>query len=245
MPAHLLHQDPSLRAAFAARVQGQIASERDAVGQRVAERLAGAPKPLRSVIRWGVQHLWDGQGRQHARHGRQGEQQLTAALRWRLSSDWWVIPDVLISSDGRRVVQIDVVLVGPPGVIVVEVKRWTGAIRSTGDRWARKDGGRWIPCESPTRQNAAHVRELRAWWQAVGLSNQMGSLPVQPVIVLLETAWLRVTNPTMPVFDRPSAVARDVQGRRPTWTPETVAIVARMLAERPSPFHEGIRSPDG
>lgn len=138
MAAHLLHQAPGLRAAFAERVRDKTAAERDALGQRVEGRLAGSPKPLRSLIRWGVQRMWDGQGRQHARHGRQGERQLTAALRWRLSPDWWLVPDVLVSPDDAHLAQIDLVVVGPPGVVVIEVKRWTGAIRATGERWARK-----------------------------------------------------------------------------------------------------------
>ena len=235
MAAHLLHQAPGLRSAFAERVRDKTSAERDALGRRVEERLARSPKPLRSVIRWGVQQMWDGQGRQHARHGRQGERQLTAALRWRLSPDWWLLPDVLLSSDGDHLSQIDLVGVGPPGLFVTEVKRWTGAIRATGDRWARKDGARWLSCESPTRQNAAHVREMRAWWRAVGLEDQVGPIQIQPVVVFLETAWLRVTNPIMPVFDRPSAVAHHMQSHPTTWTPDKVETVAHTLAERPSP----------
>ncbi len=44
----------------------------------------------------------------------------------------------------------------------------------------------------------------------------MGPLPIQSVVALLETAWLRVTNPTMPVFDRPSVVTRYVEGQSAT-----------------------------
>lgn len=235
MPAHLLHQTPELRAAFARRIAEKTAIAQDALAQRVDDRLEGSPKLLRSVMRWGVQRMWEHQARHRARRGRQGEQQLTAALRWRLPGDWWIVPDVLLSADGDHLSQIDLIGVGPPGLFVIEVKRWTGAIRATGDCWARKDGGRWISCESPTRQNVTHVRQVQAWWQTVGLSNPVGPLPIQPVVVLLETAWLRVTNPPMPVFDRPSAVARYVQAQPATWTPETVETVARALAEPSSP----------
>lgn len=100
---------------------------------------------------------------------------------------------------------------------------------------SRKDGARWIPCESPTRQNAAHVRQVQAWWRAVGLGDKVGPIQIQSVVVLLETAWLRVTNPVVPVFDRPSTVARYVQGQSMAWMPEKVETVAHMLAERPCP----------
>ena len=243
MAAHLLHQASDLRAAFAARVRNKTVAERDALGQRVEERLARWPKPLRSVMRWGAQQMWDGQGRQHARHGLRGERQLTMALRWRLSPDWWLLPDVLLSADGDRLSQIDLVGVGPPGLFVVEVKRWTGAIRATGDRWVRKEGARWISCESPTRQNTAHVRNIRAWWQAVELDNLVGPILVQPVVVVLETAWLRVSTPTMPVFDRPSAVARYLQRPLTAWRPEQVEAVAHMLAERSGPYKRRVLTP--
>lgn len=138
MPAHVLRQAPGLRDIFAERVQDKTAAERDAVGQRIEERLAGSPKPLRSLIRWGVQGMWDSRNRQHARHGRHGERQLTAALRWRLSSDWWLVPDVLVSSDNTHVAQIDLVAVGPSGVMVIEVKRWRGVIRHWGALGAQR-----------------------------------------------------------------------------------------------------------
>lgn len=198
MLAHLLRQAPSLREAFDARIADKRATAHDVLVQRVDARLAGTPKPVRSMIQWGAQMARDHWERQQARHGQQGEQQLTVALRWRLSAAWWLLPDVLLSCDGEHLTQIDCVGVGPPGLFVVEVKRWTGAIRATGDRWARKEGARWMPCESPTRQNAAHVRHVQSWWRAVELGDQVGSIAILPVVVLLETAWLRVSTPQCP-----------------------------------------------
>jgi hypothetical protein len=65
------------------------------------------------------------------RKGRLGERLVISLLR-RLPDDYWLINDVTLEG-GRG--NIDHVLVGPCGVVVIETKRLAGHIRCSGDDW--------------------------------------------------------------------------------------------------------------
>lgn len=65
------------------------------------------------------------------RKGRLGER-LVIDLLQRLPDDYWLINDVTLEG-GRG--NIDHVLVGPCGVVVIETKRLAGHIRCSGDDW--------------------------------------------------------------------------------------------------------------
>lgn len=65
------------------------------------------------------------------RKGRLGERAVIDLLR-RLPDDYWLINDVTLEG-GRG--NIDHVLVGPCGVVVIETKRLAGHVRCSGDDW--------------------------------------------------------------------------------------------------------------
>lgn len=89
------------------------------------------------------------------RKGRLGERLITELLG-KLPDDYCLINDVSL---GRRRGNVDHVLIGPCGVVVIETKRWAGEISCNGDDWyvnGRK-------CHSVSRQanaGAAAIREL-------------------------------------------------------------------------------------
>src|SRR5207244_2989712 len=57
---------------------------------------------------------------------------------------------------------IDVVLVGPPGVWVLEVKTYRSAIRVHDRTWERLAGSAWKPLDTdPVRQVRGNARDLR------------------------------------------------------------------------------------
>lgn len=66
------------------------------------------------------------------RKGRLGER-LVADLLRRLPDDYWLVNDLTL---GRPRGNIDHVLVGPCGVVVIETKRVAGRIRCSGDEWS-------------------------------------------------------------------------------------------------------------
>jgi hypothetical protein len=65
------------------------------------------------------------------RNGRLGERLVTHRLH-SLSDDYWLVNDVMLPR-GRG--NVDHVLIGPCGVIVIETKRLAGRIRCDGDEW--------------------------------------------------------------------------------------------------------------
>lgn len=66
------------------------------------------------------------------RKGRLGERLVTDRLR-SLSDDYWLVNDVMLPR-GRG--NVDHVLIGPCGVVVIETKRLAGRIRCYGDEWS-------------------------------------------------------------------------------------------------------------
>ncbi len=66
------------------------------------------------------------------RKGRLGERLVTDLLR-RLPDDYWLVNDVMLGGTRGNV---DHVLIGPCGVVVIETKRLVGHIRCWGDEWS-------------------------------------------------------------------------------------------------------------
>lgn len=66
------------------------------------------------------------------RKGRLGERLVTNLLR-RLPDDYWLVNDVMLGCSRGNV---DHVLIGPCGVVVIETKRLAGRIRCWGDEWS-------------------------------------------------------------------------------------------------------------
>ena len=66
------------------------------------------------------------------RVGREGEDRLAEAFRRDLGDEW-----TLIKGYKNPGGEIDQILVGPPGVIAIEIKNYSGVARISGDRWTR------------------------------------------------------------------------------------------------------------
>jgi len=93
------------------------------------------------------------------RTGRLGEEAVTELLR-SLSDHYYLVNDVTLGRLGN----VDHVLVGPCGVVVIETKRIAGGVRCNGDGWYVRG---W-PRKSFSRQvnaNAVAVKDkLREWY---------------------------------------------------------------------------------
>ena len=66
------------------------------------------------------------------RVGREGEDNLAEAFRRDLGDEW-----TLLKGYKNPGGEIDQILVGPPGVIAIEIKNYSGAVRVSGDMWMR------------------------------------------------------------------------------------------------------------
>lgn len=89
------------------------------------------------------------------RKGRLGEKLITNLLQ-RLSDDYYLVNDVTF--DGARG-NIDHVVIGPCGVVVIETKRLAGTIRCHGSSWYT-NGRRTKSISTQVNTGAARVREF-------------------------------------------------------------------------------------
>lgn len=129
-----------------------------------------------------------------------GELNVAVKLKLGLSDEWVLMNDVLVEPEPDVFAQTDHVLIGPPGLYIIETKAWQGAYTGFRDKWKRKEGNKWIPCDSPTKQNLRHVR---LWLEATGKVKV--DLPpekwVHTAVVFTNASWLKTDNCCMPIFD--------------------------------------------
>lgn len=129
------------------------------------------------VVFWGWRTFW--QALNWIR-GKAGEEQVLEVLRTLLDQQWTIFRNLHVP--GRND-DLDLVLIGPAGVWVVEVKAYRGAVRVTGDRWERRVGGGWRLLgskENPAGQVKGNAARLRNF-----LNEQAIAVPwVMPVIAL-------------------------------------------------------------
>jgi hypothetical protein len=226
-----MRQNPEIKKLFRERIRAKVEREKDAMRARIDEEIP-------SWIRWALKPLaelsFDAQRKRDASRGEGGED--AAAMRFwlLLSRDWILINDVVLEPEPEEFVQIDHVLVGPPGIYLVETKAWEGALLGYRDRWKRKQGNSWVPCESPTRQNARHARLFPKWLKAarIPLSSPPEAL-VFPVVLFTRCRWLKAEQCSVPVFDSGTALALWLrrQGKNRMLSPEQVDAVARAVVE--------------
>lgn len=97
--------------------------------------------------------------------------------------------DLMIESGNGKTTQIDIVVATDVGLIVIEVKDYTGWIfgRGNQDYWTQVSGyGRYKNrFYNPFKQNEGHIKALR------GLSPQMKNLPMYSLVVFAGSCELK------------------------------------------------------
>ena len=100
--------------------------------------------------------------------------------------------DLMVESGNGKTTQIDIVIATDVGLIVIEVKDFTGWIFGKGnqDYWTQVSGyGRYKNrFYNPFKQNEGHIKALR------GLSPQMATLPMYSLVVFAGDCELKDVN---------------------------------------------------
>jgi len=129
------------------------------------------------------------------RKGEEGEERVVEKARRALNNNWVIFRNVILP--GRRRADLDLVLVGPPGVWAVEVKTLRGEYRNVGEAWQYRAGARWRRMtRSPSRQARDGAIALKDFLRADGITTYV------PAVV----AWadqggsVAVEDPTVPVW---------------------------------------------
>ena len=100
--------------------------------------------------------------------------------------------DLMIRSGNGKTTQIDIVVATDAGLIVIEVKDFTGWIFGKGNQeyWTQVSGyGRYTNrFYNPFKQNEGHIKALR------GLSPQMATLPMYSLVVFAGDCEIKDVN---------------------------------------------------
>jgi len=124
--------------------------------------------------------------------GYQDEQAVLKKLET-LPNDYIGITNLVLPSSKRG--DIDIVLLGPMGVLVIEVKAYSGHIRYEKGRWWKVQKNGWKTAfKSVSGQAKGNGRELEAFLHSKGHSCRVGS-----VLVFVGTEQLDVETLKMPV----------------------------------------------
>ncbi|MCX7817924.1 MAG: NERD domain-containing protein [Kiritimatiellae bacterium] len=166
--------------AAAAVVCGVLAAVTVARGGRAAPWLAAAGAAVVLAVGHGWKSRQDVEEDRMLRIGRGGEHRVADRLA-ELDDRHAVFNDLSIRSGLRRA-QVDHLVVGPHGVVVIETKNWGGTLsgRATDTTWRQDRPGRPSRrLDNPLRQNRQQVTVVRACLAGA----QLGHVPVDPLVV--------------------------------------------------------------
>lgn len=137
------------------------------------------------VIRWASERLLKRSFSrlEWLRRGQEGEDRVVETILPALDGDWTVFRNVVLP--GRKG-DLDVILAGPAGMWVLEVKTYQGAYRALGERWERYAGGRWQGLsKNPGSQARMNAGMLSSFLREKGVQ-----LWIEPVVV-----WANPNSP--------------------------------------------------
>jgi hypothetical protein len=129
------------------------------------------------------------------RRGQEGEDRVVELIIQALDGNWHLFRN--ISLPGRNRGDLDLVLVGPPGVWVLEVKNLRGEYRNIEDRWEYRRGKRWTTAKTnPSRQVRSDAIRLANFLKADHLNLYVNDA----VVWANQETPLIVDNPSVAVW---------------------------------------------
>lgn len=144
-------------------------------------------------VQWLVKHM--DRAIEAYRKGEVGEEAVVERARRALDGSWTLFRSVVLP--GKKA-DLDIVLVGPPGVWALEVKTWMGAYKNVGEIWEyRSVGGGWKRMsKNPGRQARRGALALKDFLKAEGTKTY-----VHAAVVWAEPeAAVFQENPTVAVW---------------------------------------------
>jgi hypothetical protein len=185
------------------------------------------------VVVSGGTYLYDGRysSTDAARIGREGEERVLQQLISSLDARWFVFCNVILPGSNG---DLDIVLVGPGGTWVLEVKTYTGSYRVENGRWYKEtSNGRWAHMQfGPGAQAMEHAKRLCNYLKQSGITR--GNAVNRAVVVAQDTAIEFVSAGTeiWTMQDLPSRLA--VLKRQIYHRPERVQLIADALMQNAS-----------
>ena len=164
----------------------------------------------------------------NVRVGRVGEDDVVEKLRTSLDSRWTIFRNLHLP---ERKDDLDIVLVGPGGIWVVEVKAFGGTLRVHNQLWERQTKRGWAKLDThPVGQVKGNARRLYDFLQRKGITVNW----VEPAIALAKPQRVSdIISPELPVWliaTLPQQVA-NLTTRKPLTVAETQQIVVVLRSE--------------
>ena len=99
------------------------------------------------------------------RRGQEGEEKVTQLILQALDGTWRVFRNINLPRSNKG--DLDLILVGPPGVWVLEVKNFHGKYRNIGGNWEYRNGKTWRPTfGNPSKQAVNNAYRLKNFLEA-------------------------------------------------------------------------------
>jgi len=198
--ARIVKQDDNLKNEFLKRIKAKVVAEKEAMRDRVDEQV---PSLVAKVLKPVFGVAFDiGRGMDKFK-GNTGEGIVSAKLKFGLSDDWVLMNDVIVEPEPEVFAQTDHILIGSAGLFIIETKAWQGSFTGFKDKWKRREGNKWVDCDSPTKQNYRHVKLIRKWLDGTGLVKV--ELPakewIHAAVIFTNSSWLKTDGCCMPVFE--------------------------------------------
>lgn len=130
------------------------------------------------------------------RLGQEGEDNVVQLIVQALDGNWHLFRNLTLP--GRNKGDLDVVLVGPPGIWALEIKNFRGKYRNIGERWEIQVNGKWKPTDkNPGDQALKNATRLGNFLNANGIKAF-----VNPAVVWASvTSPLYIEHPSTPVWN--------------------------------------------
>jgi hypothetical protein len=232
--ARQLHQLSSVQEGFATRIKEKVHEEREAAQERVADRLPFVGKLLAPVA--GL--VFDVEQGVNQFKGDRGEERVCNRIIAGMPDTWVIFQNAVIEPEPDTFAQIDNLVIGPPGIFLVETKAWQGSYTAYRDTWKRREGRRWTPCASPTKQAIRHAILMRKWlgqFWTLSLPEHANRW-IHPLVVFTHAEWLGIKDCTVPVFDGSRALVKHLKAQTDQHlAPNQIDAIADLVICTPAP----------
>ncbi|EAZ94129.1 nuclease-related domain-containing protein [Crocosphaera chwakensis] len=224
----ILKQSPLLKEYFDKQVHQKVTAKRQAVNENWGGGILGAVGA----------GLFQFEQMKNKIKGEIGEN-LVSMLAISLPEHWIMLKNALIPTTKGKLTEIDLLLIGEPGVFLIEVKTWKGSWTAYRDNWKRREGTKWIPIEnSPTQQSLYHQKMFQQWLN-YSLSGFNRDLVVAPVIFPVAkwlAKWLKAKECSVPVCHGLAELRQLLTHKENQLTLEQIQQIATLIVELKIPF---------
>lgn len=159
--------------------------------------------------------------------GERGEDEVVAELKRLLDNRWRLFRNAIVPGSDA---DLDAVLVGPTGVLVLEIKAYSGSFRVRGSEWQYRSNNNWRPVDRNPIKQAVWNRQRLARYLNDKHPNEDVSVSVL-LVLGREPQYIQLIKPAVYVATRPSLIGKSLAAylAQPLLPDRTVQAVMRTV----------------